>query len=137
MRIPKIRYIRSLYLRTWKSIGKANVNSNNLNAVYKLIFFLKFYLLGWQWLIKLHRFQVYNSVIHHLYIALCAHCPKSPYIWLPSPFTTPTPLPSGNHHTIVHFWVFVFLLYSFIVFLYPKYEWNHMVLNFFCLTYFA
>ena len=32
---------------------------------------------------KLYRFQVYNSIIHHLYIVLCAHHPKSSL--LPSP----------------------------------------------------
>ena len=38
-----------------------------------LIFFqnlFSFNLLGWHWLIKLYRFQVYNSVLHHPYIAL-------------------------------------------------------------------
>ena len=28
-------------------------------------------LLGWHWLIKLYRVQVYNSIIRHLYIILC------------------------------------------------------------------
>lgn len=30
-------------------------------------------LLGWHWPAKLHRFQVYNSTLHHLCVALCAH----------------------------------------------------------------
>ena len=49
--------------------------------------------MGWHWLIKLFRFQVYNSMINHLYSALCVHHPKSnllllPYIWSPLLFTT-------------------------------------------------
>ena len=31
----------------------------------------------WHWLIRSYRFQVYISVIYDLYIALCAHPPKS------------------------------------------------------------
>ena len=56
----------------------------------------------------MYRFQVYNSAIHHLYIALCAHHPKPSL--LPSPFIAPLPsstcphLPSApltpsNHHS--------------------------------------
>ena len=37
----------------------------------------KIILLGWHWLIKLYKFQVYNSVICHLSIVLCVHHPKS------------------------------------------------------------
>ena len=45
------------------------------------------------WLIRLCKFQVYISLIHDLYIALCAHHPKSshllsPDIWPPLPLTT-------------------------------------------------
>ena len=54
----------------------------------------------------LYRFQVYNSIIHFLYIVLRVHHPKSNL--LPSPFLPPlpsstssTPFPSGNHHTII------------------------------------
>ena len=39
------------------------------------------------WLIKLYRLQVYNSIIHHPYIILHAHHPKSSL--LPSPFIRP------------------------------------------------
>ena len=63
-------------------------------------------LLGWHWLIKLYRFQVDNSTIHHVYIVLCVHHPKSSL--LPSPFNLPLPLlppptalSSDNHHTVV------------------------------------
>ena len=38
-------------------------------------------------LIKIYRFQVYNSIIHDLYIVLCVHHPKSPSI----PNYPPTP----------------------------------------------
>ena len=34
-------------------------------------------LLGWHWLVKLCSFQVYNSMIHHLYMALWVHYPRS------------------------------------------------------------
>ena len=86
--------------------------------------FFKMNLLGWHWLIKLYRFQMYNSTTHHLYIVLCVHHPKSsllpsPFIPLtrkrpspsPTPITTmplscfyvgflpnpPTPCPSDSH----------------------------------------
>ena len=42
---------------------------------YILIYFLT-NILGWQWLIKLHRIQVYNSIIHYLYIVLCVYHPS-------------------------------------------------------------
>ena len=49
-------------------------------------------LFGWHWLIKLYRFQVYNSITHHLYIVLCVHHTMSGL--LPSPFIPPySPLP--------------------------------------------
>ena len=38
--------------------------------------------MGWHWLIKLYRFQAYDSMTHHLYIALCAHYPKSNHLSL-------------------------------------------------------
>ena len=43
----------------------------------------KFNLLGWYWLIKLYKFQVYNSTIQHLYTVLCVHHPKSSPLWSP------------------------------------------------------
>ena len=50
--------------------------------------------MGRHWLIKLPRFQVYNSMIHHLYVALCVYQPRSnlllpPCIW---PFYSLLPL---------------------------------------------
>ena len=37
-------------------------------------------LLGWHWLMKWCRFQGYNSIVHHLYIALCVYHPgKCPF----------------------------------------------------------
>ena len=56
----------------------------------KIFFIFRLNLLGWQWLIKLHRSQVYNSIVHHLYIVLCAHHPKSGV--LPSPLIPTIPL---------------------------------------------
>ena len=64
-------------------------------------------LLLWHWLIKLYRFQVYNSIIHYLYIVLCVHYPKSsllPSLFIPTftLFCLPTPsFPSCNHHIVV------------------------------------
>ena len=46
-------------------------------AFFVLFIFYLLNLFGWHWLIKLYRFQVYNSKIHHVYIVLCAHHPKS------------------------------------------------------------
>ena len=72
-------------------------------------------LLGWHWLIKLHKFQACNSIIHYLCIALYVHHPKSSLF--PSPFTPPLPFatffhppfPSGYHHTVVCVYEFFFL----------------------------
>ena len=74
-------------------------------------------------LMKLYRFQVYNSITHHLYIVLYAHHPKSstpsitfypPYPLLP----LPTPFPSGNNHmwSIYEWLIFFFLLNLFTFF---------------------
>ena len=52
-------------------------------------FYFLFNLLGWCFLTKFYRFQVYSSKIHHLYIILCVHQPKL-YL-LPSLFITPLP----------------------------------------------
>ena len=53
--------------------------------------------LGWHWLIKLYRCQVYNSITHSLYTAFCFYHPKSnlfswPHIWSPLLFP-PSPCP--------------------------------------------
>lgn len=40
-----------------------------------LVLFCLIYSLGWYWLVKSCRFQVYISIIHHLYISLCVHPP--------------------------------------------------------------
>ena len=44
------------------------------------------------WTDLIYRFQVYNSIIHHLYIILCVHYPKSSL--LPSPFIPLLPSPT-------------------------------------------
>lgn len=56
-------------------------------------------LLGWYWLITLYKCQLYNSVTHYLYIALCTQnskdsLPLSPYIWPPLRSSSSTQLPS-------------------------------------------
>ena len=76
---------------------------------------LKIYLLdilGWHWLIKLHRFQVDNSIIHHLYIVLCVH-QSQVTIYAPFPlfYLLPSPFPSGNPYTVVCVWGLVFLCF--------------------------
>ena len=43
-------------------------------------------LLGWPWLIKLYRFQVYSSIIYQLYIVLCL---PSKVNLLPLPYSLP------------------------------------------------
>ena len=52
-------------------------------------------LLGLHWLIQLYRFQVYNSIIHHPYIALCVHTESqvSFHHHLLPPYPVPLPLP--------------------------------------------
>ena len=83
----------------WRNCIRSNLEQFGL---YSFVRFFNFSmnLLGWHWLINLHRFQVCNSIIRHLYIVLCAHHPKSSL--LPSPFIPlypflppPTLFPSG------------------------------------------
>ena len=91
------------------------------------------------------------SVIRDLYIALCAHHPKSDhllssYIWPPLPFTT---LPPGFPMVTtlllplsMSFCLFAFLVSHLLLsVLYPTYEWSHMVLNFlsdlFCFAWYS
>lgn len=52
--------------------------------------FLKILLhvLGWHWLIQLYRFQEYDSITHHLRIALHVHHSKSNLLRPPLPFLT-------------------------------------------------
>ena len=77
-------------------------------------------LLGWHWQITLYRFQVYNSIMYHLYTVLCVQHSKSSL--LPSLFITPLlsptciqfPFPSGNQHICLCLWGFVVcLIHSF------------------------
>ena len=110
-----------MFSSTWLGTSKEtiilllnNLQPSKLNISIKKVtwgfLFVCFYifslnLLGWHWLIRFYRFQVYISMIHDLYIALCLHLkpnhPPSPWIRPPLPFTAPRPLPSGNHHTVV------------------------------------
>ena len=101
--------------------ARALLLSLNLSGFF-LCSFIYFYLIfielmGWHWLIKLYRFQVYDSVTHHLYIVLCVHHPKpsllpTPFILLYPLLHLPTPLPSGNHHTVLL--VYVSFFFSFL-----------------------
>lgn len=59
-------------------------------------FFFKLNLWGYHWLITLYKLKGYNSIIHHLYIALRAPHPKSslllsPYISFQFPSICPGP----------------------------------------------
>ena len=92
-------------LWNWKRLKNVFIKIKN-KVVFSL--FLKFLLnwLGWHWLIKLYRFQVYNSIIHYLYIVLCVHYQSQVFcyhLYLLYPLLLPptTPLPSGHHHTVV------------------------------------
>ena len=74
-------------------------------------------LLGWHRLIKYDRFQMCNSITHHLSIVTCVHNPKSSR--LSSPFIPPllsSPshlLFSGNHPTVTCSEFFSFLAFTF------------------------
>ena len=62
-------------------------------------------LLGWHWLIKLYRFQVYDSIMHHLFIVFCVFTTPSQvsFSYLPARY------PSGNHHMgFLRLWGFFF-----------------------------
>ena len=52
-------------------------------CILSFVSFFVIEFIGWHWLIRSYRFQVYNSTIHHLSIALCVHHPKSSLL----PFT--------------------------------------------------
>ena len=76
------------------------ISSNNVLRSHRRLHFL-IYLLNlwrWHWLTKLCTFQVYNSIIHDLYIVLCAYQPMSSYVTIDTPFTVfyllPPPFPS-------------------------------------------
>ena len=54
-----------------------NVVAAKAASLRTIFFLLLLNLLGWHWLIKLYRFQVYKSIPQHLYIVLCVtycHC---------------------------------------------------------------
>ena len=66
-------------------------------------------LLGWHWFTKPYRFQMNNSIKHHLYIAY--YVPQ--WSLFPSPFSPPLPTtnylpppsPSGYHHACLGVWL--------------------------------
>lgn len=59
---------------------------------------------------KLHGFQVYNSIMHYLYVVLCFHNSKSSVLSSPFiPSSNSTPLPTGNHiAACVYKFVFIY-----------------------------
>ena len=125
--------------------------SRKLMCLSYIHFFFKNFklnVLGWHELIKLYRFQMQNSIVHYLYVALHVYPPKtnllSSYIWPPFTLHCLTHPPSPLVTTILSQCVWVFVCLSAVFFhlllsvLYLTYEWNQMVLNIrFHLTYFA
>ena len=71
------------------------------NLFFNCFFSFVLNLFVWHWLIKLYSFQVYNSIIPHLYTVLCVHHPKSNL--LSSPFVTPIFSSNSSHpsHSLV------------------------------------
>ena len=101
---PHRKYWQYFKIKFDCSMEQSNGEIAGTNARWRNFF--KLNLLGWHWLIKLHRFQVYNSITHHLCIVCSPPQIKSPSITIYLPFTLfylphPTPFPSGNHHTVV------------------------------------
>ena len=86
----------------WKLLAIPNTKTKN-----KLTMYFQQDHLWWHWLIKLYMFQMYISMIHHLYVSLCGHHPKShhlsPCVWSPSSLFPPNALPSGNRRTVAVF----------------------------------
>ena len=61
------------------------------STIFIFTYFLRIFLIYWvTWLIKLCRFQVCNSIIHHVHSVWCVHHPRSSL--LPSAFTRLYPL---------------------------------------------
>ena len=63
----------------WKLPFRKVLFCSNFLPTYFRLFLCSFWsnLLGWHWLTKLHKFQVHDSIRHHLYTVLCVHTPKS------------------------------------------------------------
>ena len=80
---------------------------------FLLFSFLEIKFIGVNWFIGSYESQVYISIIHDLYVALCSHYSRSnqllsPSICPPLPFTSPTPFPLAT--TIL---LSVFISFSF------------------------
>ena len=73
----------------------SRVHHFSVKTFFSVISFL-LNLLGWHYLIKLYKFQVYTSIIH-LCIVLCVHRPKSSL--LPSPYPL-LPTPTRLHYLL-------------------------------------
>ena len=94
-------------------------------------FIFKLNWLGWHWLIKLYRFQLHNSMMHHLYIAFFVYHPKSnllsPYVWPSLPFSTPHPsllITTLLLSLFMSSCLFLFLVCSHIVFIFISHIWG-------------
>ena len=118
MVIPQFVYSFTCWRTSWLLsalgiINKAAINTYKFCVGFNIFF--KLNLLGWNCLIRLYWFQ--SRFLWHMIcilITLCAHQPKSSplpslYIWPTFPFTL-TPLPSGNHHTVVCVYEFRFYI---------------------------
>ena len=77
-----------------KDIHLQDRNKEEIIIKQSIVLTLKKFLLNllwWHWLLRLYRFQVHNSITHHLYIEFCAHHSKLSlllsYIWPPLPFS--------------------------------------------------
>ena len=98
-----------------------------LGPCYFIFLFMLFNLLGWHWLIRLYRFQVYISMVQGLYMAVCSppkvkSCSVTIYL---APFTL--------YHSSVLFTLIttIPLSGSMSLALYPTGKWNYVVLSFF------
>ena len=100
--------------------GRSRERAMYWNLHQQTLYFLKFHLLGWCWLIQLCRFQVYNSMINHLNIALCVYrlrsnllpsYMKGVHIFDPLTFYYLSPTLSDGSYCCLSLWfLFVFLI---------------------------
>ena len=116
-----------LHRTFWSSSVSAH-QMHFLLFINSIVFFFK-KLLGWHWLIRLCKFQVYSYVIHHPCISLCAHHPKFSLLHhhLVDPINlfnlTLHPIPSSNHYTVVCIWGFLCFVCSFVAFCFMSHIW--------------
>ena len=98
---------------------------------WAIFLFFLFYvpnLLGWQWLIRLHRFQVYNSKIYHLYIMHCMPTTQHQILhhYIFDPFFPLLPSPCSPLITSILLSVLMsvcFSFCSFVAFSFISHQW--------------